>query len=358
PYGSAVHTLTMADYGQETADLRQNQFYNWIRFKPAPAENLLAVYKENGEGDEALWTLEDLRNVALHPGIDENGRDASVDLNDPTPRWYTVFVKEYVYENSPDERGGNWKEYVNKPARVAYLNTKAKISQDGESIFMTPQYTVVQNSIQTYYDIYAPMAAAVGIERENECYGLNMRWTDAAQPPAGGWNTDNGRVNTWHYANGKSWSDILTDGTTLNGRSFLQQAETPAITRQEEKRPAAKHPVYRLKALAGGGSALATDPNGDNTFYEYMAVCLNRNRDENGNGRIDQEEVKWYLATSGKYLRIVLGRNSLDEPLMHYGVRIAADGSQGMATRHHYASSDAQIIWAEEGISLSGITQH
>ncbi|MDE5703435.1 MAG: hypothetical protein K2H70_01285, partial [Bacteroidales bacterium] len=31
PYGSAIHTLTMADYGQETADLRQNQFYNWIR---------------------------------------------------------------------------------------------------------------------------------------------------------------------------------------------------------------------------------------------------------------------------------------------------------------------------------------
>lgn len=361
PYGSTVHTLTLDTYGHETPDLRQNQFYNWIRFKPAPSADLLAVYKENeGEPDADLWTLEDLRDVVKHPGMDENGVTVT-DPDDQTPRWYTVFVKEYAYEGSADERGGNWKQYVNKPSRVVYLNTKAKISADKESIYMTPQYTIVQNSIQTYYDIYASMPAALGVERENECYGLNMRWTDAVRVPAGGWNSDNGRWNAWHYAGNKSWyggDGILDDKVTVGGRSFLRQAETPAVKRQGEDKAARMQPAYRLKALPGGGPAEETDPSDANEFYEYMAVCLNRNRDENGNGRIDKDELKWYLATSGKYLRIVLGRESLDEPLMHFGVDIAANSGSGTASRHHYAASDGKMIWAEEGVSSSGFIQN
>ncbi|MDE7149141.1 MAG: hypothetical protein K2O01_01835 [Bacteroidales bacterium] len=376
PYGNAVHHLAYADYPTgETDELRKNRFYNWIRFKPAPSEDLLAVYKENpGESDENLWTLDDLRDVKGHPGIDKDGQ---AEVNpDPaeakTERWYTVFVNEYVYEDGPDESmSGNWRSYVNRPARVAYLNTNARISADKQSTYMTPQYTVIQRSIQTYYDLYAPMTTALGVERENEGYGLNMRWSDVyplADGKESAWNPDNGRWNEWDYltggamgASGKQWhGEILPEVTKVGGRSYLPAARTPTVSRQYESKPATTHPVYALRPIEGNyfnffkPNAL-TDPADADAFYEYMAACLNRNRDENGNGRIDREELKWYLATSGKYFRIVLGRRSLDKPLMEFGVQLAANNAAGYATRHHYASSDQKIIWAEEGIASSDL---
>lgn len=369
PYGSMVNRLTYVDYPDgETADLRTNRFYDWIRFKPAPTENLLALYKETEtEADSELWTLEDLRDVANHPGIDDKGMTASASETDDTPRWYTVFVKEYVYEDGPDETTGNWKQYVNHPDRVAYLNTRAQLSDDKESIYMMPQYTIIQKSIQTYYNLYASEAAALGLEHENEGYGLNLRWSKSVSPSGGAWNRDNGRWNAWDYltggamgATGKAWygtDGILADLTQVGAHRYAQCARTPAINRQYESKEEMYHPVYALRAVSGF-TATNDDPASGATaaYAEIMAACLNRNRDENGNGRIDMEELKWYLATSGKYLRIILGDRSLTTPLMQYGVRIADQSELGHATRHHYATSDQKIIWAEEGVSSSGLT--
>lgn len=374
PYGDDRYQETYLDYPSgEPAELRQNQFYNWIRFKPAPSKDLLAVYREEGlsdaEADAALWTLEDFRNVKDHPGIDGNGvaeKETDLDVNDrSTVRWYTVFVNEYAYEDGPDETGTyNWKRYANKPDRVAYLNTELAESPDGESRYMTPDYTIIQHSIQTYYNIQVTPTSALGVERECETYGLNMRWSDAVKKPAGGWNRDNGRWNEWFYARNRNWygtGGILAAPTTVNGHPYLQAAETPAITRQGENKPAGKYAVYRLNKLSGNvaGTKASFDPSdASNGFYEIMDACLNRNRDENGNGKLDPEELKWYLATSGKYLRIVLGRESLKAPLMQFGVQLYGTPSKGEASRHHYAASDYQMIWSEEGVSTSDMSEH
>ncbi len=96
PYGATTHTLKWLDSGTEgngnpTSDTevnRKNKFYNWIRFKPAPSEGLYAIYREfnidNGIADTDLWTLEDLRDVENHPGIDEQGNVLTADGDDTT----------------------------------------------------------------------------------------------------------------------------------------------------------------------------------------------------------------------------------------------------------------------------------
>ena len=56
-------------------------------------------------------------------------------------------------------------------------------------------------------------------------------------------------------------------------------------------------------------SQIITGTGTGNAYY----ACLQRNRDENGDGKIDQTETKWYLASSGQYISLWLGRSSLSE---------------------------------------------
>ena len=56
-------------------------------------------------------------------------------------------------------------------------------------------------------------------------------------------------------------------------------------------------------------------PPGSNRYYEASALCMSRNRDLDGDGRISPDEVRWYLPAEGKYERIMLGRNSLATPI-------------------------------------------
>ncbi|MCQ5300080.1 hypothetical protein NE644_22010, partial [Blautia wexlerae] len=46
-----------------------------------------------------------------------------------------------------------------------------------------------------------------------------------------------------------------------------------------------------------------------------IAECLSRNRDENGNGKIDLDELKWYLPATDQLASMFLGAKSLPSPL-------------------------------------------
>lgn len=87
---------------------------------------------------------------------------------------------------------------------------------------------------------------------------------------------------------------------------------------------------------------------------------MNRNRDENGNGKIDNSELKWYVPASGKYLRAILGRNSLTDPIMPYtSVNPGLPNPSNMFnSRYMMYASDARVIWAMEGLSLSSWGQY
>lgn len=80
-----------------------------------------------------------------------------------------------------------------------------------------------------------------------------------------------------------------------------------------------------------------------------LARCLSRNRDENGDGTITLDEVKWYVPSSEQLMGMYLGAKSLPSPLFDAD-NISFDFDY--KENHHYATSDQKRIWSEEGASV------
>ena len=87
---------------------------------------------------------------------------------------------------------------------------------------------------------------------------------------------------------------------------------------------------------------------------------MNRNRDNNGNGNIDNDELRWYVPGVNQYTRITLGSNSLGtNALMNYadvsstGYTINGTFSFGYDGRYLFYTSGGRVFWAAEGFSVS-----
>ncbi len=284
-----------------------------------------------------------------------------------TGQWFTVYVNEYAYEdrrtggsNYGNESGSsNWKSYVNQPNRQAWFNVARKYSADGHSVYYKSKYAMTQSSIQTFYNMSdADCKNAMGIEHINESFGMNIRWSGNA-----GSNVDNGRLNLWNVVGNNRWTtylDVTSQQSVKKIDNTIQTVDDPTFDST-----AKNYSVVKLKELtnfSGTGTGLYNtsassthDPQitASAQYINAMHACLNRNRDENGNGTIDEEEVKWYLPTLNEYLQIVLGRNALSTPLMDYAQSKLFASSQSDVTRYHFISSDAKILWADEGLSTS-----
>lgn len=388
PYGGGYRVLSFSDYaGGIMPEDRTDPFYNWIRFKPTSGENVLAVYRRTGidadMADEELWTLEDMRDVAGHPNTLSGPTASSSSTTDKSTRWYTVFVDEHAYllnsEGGPadDWQQSDWTKYVNQGDRIAWLIVDEdgyKISTDGESIYSGVKYLITQRSIQTYYSTEHPndTHTALGVEHFNESYGKNLTW-QWGTGTADNLSHSNGRWNTWQYLmksthNWYGW----TTGTT-------QRQWSDVVTSTQ---PDGVYPVAALKYTTSGGTrgdssgSKPADPDTENVYYEIIAACMSRNRDLNGNGEIDPDELRWYLPAEGKYERIMLGRNALhswlfdptrapwfttsDDPHAKQAVKdqslivdIVDDiYRQGVMNWIHYAASDHRKFYPEEGGSF------
>ena len=97
--------------------------------------------------------------------------------------------------------------------------------------------------------------------------------------------------------------------------------------------------------------------------YKYMRyACMNRNRDNNGDGRIDRNEVRWYLASIRQLVGMYVGDGLLNSKTKLYN-KSAADRESNEISRwqQHIVSStnfgnnsnNPTILWAEEGTSTS-----
>lgn len=392
PYGDGLEVRSYADHVGIAAqpENRKDPFYNWIRFKPTTGERVLASYRDNNvsdtAADEALWTLEDLRDVPNHPHTQGNA-----DPEDDTSRWYTVFVDEYAYlldaggAAVTDWKSSDWTKYVNLDDRVAWLiidRDSYETSPDGESIYSKVKYLISQHSIQTYYSTDNPNRShtALGVEHYNETFGKNLTWT---------WNADsgydltqwegpiyfsdllshsNGRWNCWKY---------LTNSTCTYYGSWTSGTPKQWSALVDFSTPDAVYPVASLVSTPSGGVRAtgtmgSSDPDTSNEYYEILGACMSRNRDLNGNGRIDENELRWYLPAEGKYERIMLGRNALRSWLFNPTMapwyttsgdpyaRKALDNqallqdissalyADGVVNWVHYASSDHRKFFAEE----------
>ena len=355
------------------------KFYNWIELVPtgltAQTEANRNIIKEfpNLAGNPNWKT-----QTAAERGFYYPGELAGSGL---TGQYFTVYVNEHAYvprygdDNWGNEVGNNWHAYVNTTRpRQAWFNVSQETSKDGQNVYYRSKYALSQRSIQTYYNMgNNTVATALGLEHVNESFGMNIRWT---KDIIANLDPDNGRYNVWLGVNGTdggseadNWSSVVKLNTSqivneitnskTNGQ--MQYAQDYFNTAAKTWNVPMQNTIAgnNLNGTSGryNGKASTYDPqmNGNNIQYiEALQACMNRNRDENGNGVIDAAELKWYLPASGKYARIILGRRTLSNPLMNYQqptLKYAC--TNGGNTIYHFIASDNVIVWADEGMSSS-----
>lgn len=220
--------------------------------------------------------------------------------------YVTCFVDENYY---PDK---NWTEYVNKsePRRMYFAN-ELFVSADGQSSFARAKYVVSQKSIWTFYEL-DPAKKPFGLEfvSEEKAQGKNV--------------AANGTNSQQEYWNGRA-SAIKNN----SGNKFYDDITKSAKGTQD-------------------------------LYLDAFQACMSRNRDENGNRRIDTDEIKWYLAAVDQYKGIWAGEEALNTDMRLFKASASEwvalndaftnnGGDAGLSPWHYFTCSPANTFWAEEG---------
>lgn len=303
PFGTSV-TNTSNENERKMGD------YKWIRFKRC-TKGTLATYPTNGNGLIDLFGL--ASDITSQYGKDN------------TTFYYTVFVDEYYYDQVP--AGENWtqpywKYFVNKENRYVILLFTPEYSLDKESSYADAQYLITQRSIQTYYSAthFNSDQTALGLEHVNET-GIPAN----EGPGISGLSNSNGYYNTYKYINRTISSQPSVDLSKWTNHASMTSPNTDGHT-------------FTITRTSG------------------WSACLSRNRDENGNGTIDPEELKWYLPATDQLTGMFLGAESLITPLFDADSHPIGTVTTSGDTRYHYLLSDNRKLWAEEGASFGDRT--
>lgn len=388
PYDGKYYYYSRNQEGviSKTQDINE-ALYTWIKFYPTSGKNTLAEYN-GGKGkntlDEAnnvdgdgLWTFNDM--CAPDTKASPYKNDSESDPEN-TERWYTVFVDEYVYHF--DDKGSNetsWPKYCNQDDRLAEFIMHDDKSTDLESEYSYCKYAFSQKSIQTYYKGEPDEngnITAIGVEHFEETYCLNMNWspyyTDfAKEHNEYDYDWTNGRYNICQYLFPTSFitgeDDQHKDKRTGDDKEWsdMIQQKVPAHVNAGSYRgtthPAADYPVYMPgdKVSRGGNCPTSSDGNA----YNAKSICMNRNRDLNGDNKITYDEVKWYLPTSSVYQQIATAQSELPDPIIRFTDYSHDYFDSGWATNtvfdterygtynFHYITSDYQYFWAEQAVN-------
>lgn len=259
----------------------------------------------------------------------------------------TVHVDEYYYDAHPitgEQRSTLWKEFVNQPDRMMHILCNSNVSKDQESRSTGSVVTIQQKSIQSIFDTRTSntsFSTAWGMEHKDEYpdiwiygKGITIDGNGTVSPTQDRGNSElyNGRLNTM-----REWELVGANNTTFSSKSW----ETYMDVEVENEVP---------------------ELSEDYRFLRYS--CMTRNRDNNGNGVIDQDEVRWYLASIKQLVGIWIGSDvvSKDGRLYNRTATQMDSDDEGVwrqhvisSTKYSGNSNDPTIVWGEEGSSTGNM---
>lgn len=324
---STLHYRIKTPFGRyetETFDAN-NKDCTWIRFAKTTGKEELVNYtytcdKEEDAKDDTKWlmTIDDLKKKCGGEG--------------ETLQWFTVFVDEYVYADKAP------REYVNKEARELYIYADYESSLDGNSTYVKGKYVIAQRSIQTFYD--ESSQSLLGIEHADETKGYNLDWNVTNI------GNDTGESGNWYDWDG--WMNVAHGSKNapkqygIVGREWNKYAELTSPDRKG-------HKTFQMKNNGHTRNICGDEESDEQKYYEILHACLSRNRDENRNGIIDADELKWYLPTLFQYQLMYMGSAALATPLFDYASVTLSNMKAGNS--YHFATSNCLKIFAEQGAS-------
>lgn len=215
---------------------------------------------------------------------------------------YTCFIDEYYYD------GLDLSQFINQQPRTIQICTYYKPNSDpsSTSTINMASYTFSQKPISTVY-------ALDKLDSDNSINGYGVEWMQEGENLSPG--NDIPSKNSFYQGLSNMWQFL----------NFSTNSTPDWITYID----------YENNTL-----------HSDKNSIEY--ACLTKNRDIDGNGKIDEDEIRWYLPAITQYMELVVGEDALSKEVRLNNDKTTVPYICSSVYRNNY-----YILSASEGLSLS-----
>lgn len=218
----------------------------------------------------------------------------------------TCFVSENYYS------GLSWDKYVNDVnKRAFYVANNVWVSEDTRSVYAEAQYGLTQHNIQTFYDVkQAGSVIAYGCETINDEEGKSF--------------TDDGIGGTSRYEDSYPYQSKGSD--KWDGRANMKQD------------------------LSG------LDWDNLKSNKALVKACMSRNRDLNGNGTIDDDEIRWYAPAVNQYIGLWIGEEVMSTEAKLFNKQtstLSKDNDPGCRMLYYTSTRGINTYFSEEGMATN-----
>ena len=299
---------------------------DWVTYRRNPNDEnrkLYAKYKDaNSPGyDDELLDADSFKRD-LYRSVTVTSNNVPDPYDQDGMIYYTCFIDEYFYyTNDQKTIPADYSMFINQSPRTIQISSNYYRNDkfpSGESSINLATYVFTQKSIWTVYNL-------------KNAHEINA------------WGTES-RMEGEVVASRAMPTNELDNENMLQGRNnMVNYYDNTGFS-------------YKWSKVVDYKTNIIEDE-----FNTSFYACMNRNRDLNGDGHIDEEEIRWYLPALNQYMGYWMGVDVLPEEVRLYtgNKRLPNAGNDYiyLSSTKSDVSNSAMVFWASAGSSTGTYSQ-